>query len=235
MGMFQKGMFQEEGLRAVIFDIDNTLVDTFSVYWKVFNNGIGEYNMPPVAKDFLESLLKGGKSLREILERVFPPGTGDRTIDECKERIKVIFRQVEPEEVKLFPGVEELLEFLKNRGVKIGIATGRVSTPEDEWGRFGRLGLSRFIDAIVTSSEVSSRKPAPDVLLECAGRLGVNSGSCLAVGDTESDILAAKRAGMIAAYVRSGDAEEDAIAKAEPDIVLESILDLVALLEGERK
>ena len=164
---------------------------------------------------------------------VFPPGTDESAIDACKERIKRLFRQAEPEEIKPFPGVEELFGHLESRGVKIGIATGRVSTPEDEWRRFTRLGLSRFVDAIVTSHDIVSRKPAPDVLLACARRLDVPIGACLAVGDTESDILAAKRAGAIAAYVRTGEEDADAIAKAGPDIILESTYDLLALLKGE--
>ncbi len=226
-------MFQKEGLRAVIFDIDGTLVDSFSVYRKVFNEGIRDQNIGPVPEGLLDNCLRKGKGLREILEGVFPPGTDESAIDACKERIKRLFRQAEPEEIKPFPGVEELFGHLESRGVKIGIATGRVSTPEDEWRRFTRLGLSRFVDAIVTSHDIVSRKPAPDVLLACARRLDVPIGACLAVGDTESDILAAKRAGAIAAYVRTGEEDADAIAKAGPDIILESTYDLLALLKGE--
>jgi HAD superfamily hydrolase (TIGR01549 family) len=226
-------MFQKEGLRAVIFDIDGTLVDSFSVYLKVFNEGIADYDIEPVPGHLLDNYLRKGKGLKEILEAVLPPGTDDSIIDACKNRIKRFFRQVEPEEIKSFPGVEELFGHLQSRGVKIGIATGRMSTSQDEWRRFTRLGLSRFIDAIVTSQEVFSRKPAPDVLLACARRLDVPIVACLAVGDTESDILAAKRAGAIAAYVRTGEEDADAIAKAGPDIILESTYDLLALFEGE--
>ena len=222
-------MFQKEGLRAVIFDIDGTLVDSFSVYRKVFNEGIADYNIEPVPGRLLDNYLRKGKGLKEILEAVFPPGTDDGVIDACKDRIKGFFRQVESEEINSFPGVEELFRHLESRGVKIGIATGRMSTSEDEWGRFARLGLSRYVDAIVTSQDVFSRKPAPDVLLACAKRLDVPISACLAVGDTESDILAAKRAGAIAAYVRTGEEDADAVANAGPDIILESTYDLLAL------
>ena len=225
-------MFQREGLRAVIFDIDGTLVDSSSVYLKVFNEGVADYDIGPVAQDFLDNCLRKGKGLREILKGVFPPDTDDSTLDTCQDSIKRHFRQVEPEEIKSFPGVEELFRSLKSWDLLIGIATGRVSTPEDEWRRFTRLGLSNFIDAIVTSQEILSRKPAPDVLLECARKLHVPIGACLAVGDTESDILAAKRAGAIAAYVRTGEEDADAIAKAGPDIILENTYDLLAVLKG---
>ena len=226
-------MFQKEGLRAVIFDIDGTLVDSFSVYGKVFNEGIADYDVEPVPEHLLDTYLRNGKNLREILEAVFPPGTDEAIFDACRERIKGLFRRVEAEEIQAYPGVEELFVHLNTLRLKIGIATGRMSTSEDEWIRFTRLGLSRFVDAIVTSRGFSFRKPAPDVLLACAGRLDVPIGACLSVGDTESDILAAKRAGAMAAYVRTGDEDADAVANAGPDIILESTYDLLALFKGE--
>ena len=70
-------MFQREGLRAVIFDIDGTLVDSFSVYLKVFNEGIADHDIGPVAQDFLDNCLRKGKGLREILKGVFPLDTDE--------------------------------------------------------------------------------------------------------------------------------------------------------------
>ncbi|MGD0231044.1 MAG: HAD family hydrolase [Syntrophorhabdales bacterium] len=224
-------MLERESLKAVIFDIDGTLVESFKVYHKVFNQGIAAYNAGPVPGNVLDTYLRGGNSLRQILERIFPPGTDDGTFDACRDLIRRLFREVEAHEVKAFPGIEELFGHLRGQGVKVGIATGRVSTPEEEWVRFTRMGLSGFLDVIVTSKEVACRKPAPDVIIECARRLDVPIGACIAVGDTESDILAAKRAGAVAAFVRTGHEDADAL-KAVPDIVLERTSDLLALLKG---
>ena len=222
---------KKRDVKAVIFDIDGTLIDSFEAYYKVFNRGIANHRLGPVSREFLSDRLSKAFGLREILQDVFPIGTDDLTYETCKTEIRDLFLQAEAMEVKLFPGIEELFNNLKSRGVKIGIATGRMSSPEDEWRRFSRFGLDMFVSAIVTSREVTCRKPAADVIVECARRLGVCTGDCIAVGDTESDIVAARKAGAIAVAVATGQDAHDRLSRAEPEIVFDSANDLVAFLE----
>jgi phosphoglycolate phosphatase len=125
-----------------------------------------------------------------------------------------------------------LFRSLEDKGIKIGIATGRTSSVEDEWLRFKRLGLDGYISAIVTSREVERRKPAPDVIIECAKRMDVPIEKCIVVGDTESDIVAAKRAGAIAVAVTTGHEDKEALLRAQPEIVLRDVNDLIVYLES---
>jgi HAD superfamily hydrolase (TIGR01549 family) len=217
---------------AVIFDIDGTLIDTFDLYCTVFNRGIGGYGLGPVSREFLARRLSAAFGLREMLHDVFPAGTDEATFDACRADIRRLFLQAEAGEVKLFPGIEELFRHLKERGIKIGIATGRVSTSDDEWKRFRRFGLDTFVDAIVTSKEIACRKPAGDVIVECARRLGVPVEDCIAIGDTESDVVATRDAGAIAVAVTTGQDDHDRLWKAGPATVCASVNDLIALLEG---
>jgi phosphoglycolate phosphatase len=219
-------------IKALIFDIDGTLVDSFETYYGVFNSGIADYNIGKVSRDVLRKLLAKNLSLREILQRVFPLPIDDVTYETCRETIIRLYREAELEGVKSFPGTEELFRYVKGMGIKIGIATGRMSTVEDEWIRFTRLGLHSFISAIVTSREVRQRKPAPDVIIECARRLDVPPRQCVVIGDTESDIVASRTAGAIAVAVTTGHEGEEVLRKAEPAIVLKSINDLVAYLQS---
>lgn len=220
-------MVNKDNIKAVIFDIDGTLVDSFEAYYRVLGLGISHNNLAPVSREFLRDCLARTSSLKEILKKVFPAGTDDAVLEECRAEIFRLFKQAEAEEVKPFPGTEELLRYLQGVGVKIGIATGRMSSPEAEWTRFRRFGLEVFIGAIVTSREVVSRKPAPDAILECARRLGVPADRCMVVGDTESDIIAAKRAGAIAIAVTTAQEDEAVLLKAKPDIVFAKSNDLV--------
>jgi phosphoglycolate phosphatase len=121
---------------------------------------------------------------------------------------------------------------LQGAGIKIGIATGRMSTVKEEWMRFKRLGLQPYINTIVTSREVQNRKPAPDVIIECARRLGILAVHCVVVGDTESDIIAARLAGAIAVSVTTGHEDETVLQKAKPDVIVKSIQDLVPYLKS---
>ena len=223
---------KHNAIKALIFDIDGTLVDSFDVYYRVFNQGIADYNMGEVPRDVLRALLAKNLSLREILQRVFASPIDDASYETCREKIIRLYREAELEGVKSFPGTEELFWYLQGAGIKIGIATGRMSSVEDEWIRFRRLGLHVYIAAIVTSREVQNRKPAPDVIIECARRLGITPDQSVVVGDTEADIVAARAAGSIAVAVATGHEDETVLRKAEPDIVLKSINDLIRYLKS---
>ncbi|MCX5811445.1 MAG: HAD family hydrolase [Proteobacteria bacterium] len=218
-------------IRAIIFDIDGTLVDTFEVYQKVFNKGIAQFGVPPATQEVLRDYLAKGLSLRQILEKVFPYPIDDDTYATCRTEILELFQKAEIGEVKAFPGTEELFGHLQQKGIKIGIATGRMSSNEDEWTRFRKLGLDGYISAIVTSKEIKFRKPSPDVIIECAKRLDVPAETCIAIGDTVSDIHAAKQAGSLAAAVTTGHEDEDNLLREHPDFLFHSVGDLALYLK----
>jgi HAD superfamily hydrolase (TIGR01509 family) len=225
-------MTLQRDIRAVLFDIDGTLVDTFSAYYTVFSKGVAGFAADPIPKPDLRRYLAEGLSLRAILEKIFPTSTEEAIYAACREEILKLFKELEVTEVKAFPGAGELFNALRDKGVKIGIATGRMSSVEDEWVRFKRLGLDGFIGTIVTSREVANRKPAPDVIVECARRLDVSTDRCIVIGDTINDISAAKAAGAIAVVVSTGHEDEDRLMEAGADLVLRRLDELIAHLNG---
>ena len=222
-------------IRGVIFDIDGTLIDTFAAFTSVFNKGISQFDLGPVSQQFLTQSLKKGANLADMLRMIFPPQTDESLIERCKGEILQHFLKIEASEVKPFPGINELFGNLKERGIKIGIATGRTSMPEKEWDRFKRFGLERFIDSIVTSREVASRKPAPDAILECAKRMNVPIEKCLVVGDTEHDIIAARRAGGIPVAILSGEDHLDISESEQPELIFKNLVELTLFLEEQER
>lgn len=222
-------------IEGVIFDIDGTLIDSFSAFGSVFNSGINQFNLEPVSKEFLANRLTRGLNLGEILQGIFPPHTDEATIEKCKKGILELFLKIETNEVKPFPGTKELFNHLKERGIKIGIATGRTSIPEDEWKRFKRFGLDRFIDSIVTSREVERRKPAPDAIIECAKRLNVPIEKCLVIGDTELDVIATRRAGGIPVAVLTGENNIDLLEKEKPELIFKTLNDFALFLNEQER
>ncbi len=212
-------------IEGVIFDIDGTLVDSFPVYCSVFNTGIRHYQLEPVSHEFLLRSMRNGQNLIEVFRNLFPPQTDDALLEECRKVILELFIKAEVEEVKFFPGTDDLFKNLKKRDMRIGIATGRTSPPQREWERFKRHGLDGLIDAIVTSREVEQRKPAPDVIIECARRLEVSIEHCLVVGDTDADIIASKSAGAIAVAVSTGLDNVELLKKANPELLFKTLLD----------
>jgi pyrophosphatase PpaX len=216
---------------GVIFDIDGTLVDSFSTLATVFNQGISRFNLDPVSFEFLVERFKKNLSLGEILREIGAPAVDESVIESLKKKILQLFLELEATEVKPFPGVPELFRKLRNRGMKIGIATGRTSPPENEWIRFKRFGLDQFIDALVTSREVEKRKPAPDAILLCALRLSLPVEECLVVGDTEFDVLAAKEAGAMVAAISSGMDDVELLRKSDPELLFKDIRELSSFVD----
>ena len=118
-------------IRGVIFDIDGTLIDSFSAFTSVFNKGISQFDLRPVSQQFLTQSLKKGANLGEMLQMVFPLQTDESLIQRCKGEILEHFLKIEASEVKPFSGINELFSNLIDRGLKIGIATGRTSMPRE--------------------------------------------------------------------------------------------------------
>jgi len=222
-------------ITGVIFDIDGTLIDSFSVFISVFNKGISQFDLRPVSRQFLTQSLKEGLNLAERLRTIFPLQTDESLIERCKEKILEHFLKIEASEVKPFPGINELFSNLIDSGLKIGIATGRTSLPENEWDRFKRFGLERFIDSIVTSREVASRKPAPDAIIECAKRMKVPIEKCLVVGDTKDDIIAARKAGGIPVAILAREDHLDISESEQPEFVFKNLVELTLFLEEQER
>jgi HAD superfamily hydrolase (TIGR01509 family) len=174
---------------------------------------------------------KKNLNLFEILREIYSASLDASLIELCRQEILETYLRIEREQVKPFPEVYAIFEKLQEMGIKIGIATGRTSPPEREWDRFKSYGLDHFIDALVTSKEVAKRKPAPDAILECSRRLKVSPVHCLVIGDTESDVIAAKQAGSLAVAVALGDGDWDSLEKEDPALILRSMREFSLYLD----
>ena len=115
------------------------------------------------------------------------------TAGELDELIRTKARPLK-DALPLLPGVRELIDEARRRGLLVGLATGS-SLPTLE-RRLGRHGVFDRFEAIVTRSEVTAGKPAPDIYVEIARRLGVPADTCLALEDSVHGCESALAAGM---------------------------------------
>jgi HAD superfamily hydrolase (TIGR01509 family) len=127
------------------------------------------------------------------------------------------------------PGVRSLISELKRLGVPIAVASASLRAWVDATLR--GLGLEDAFDATVSASEVASAKPAPDLYLTAAARLGVPPQRCLAIEDTLAGVRSAKAAGMFAVQLRAASTALPPLAEA--DLVLDSAAGFdFSLLDG---
>ena len=181
-----------EHTKAVIFDLDGTLVDSMWVWTAIDEDYIRKYHLNP-PEDFHEAM--EGMSYTETAQyflKIFPELP--HTVEEIKKEWYDMSVDKYTKEVTLKPGVKEFLEMLKEKGIRTGIATSNDRKLVEEFLKARQI--THLFDTICTSCEVNKGKPAPDVYLAAAKALNVSPENCLVFEDVPMGILAGKNAGM---------------------------------------
>lgn len=177
---------------AILFDMDGTLVDSMWVWVSVDEDYIKKYNLR-VPSDFLQKM--EGKSFTETAQYyldVFP--SLPHTLEELKKEWYEMALEKYTHDVRMKDGADDFIRRVRSLGFRLGIATSNDRMLAEK--TLEALGISDFFDVISTSCEVKKGKPAPDVYLEAAKRLGVSPERCLVFEDVPMGILAGKNAGM---------------------------------------
>ena len=177
--------------QAVIFDLDGSLVDSMWIWKEVDIVFLGQRNL--TLPDDLQKDIEGmsfSETAVYFKERF--------KLEESLEEIKEIWNQMAHEfyttRVPLKKGVKTLLDYCKEKKIKLGIATS--NSRHLAQGTIEALGLTSYFDCIMTSCDVNKGKPAPDVYLATAEKLQVEPKKCLVFEDIVMGILAGKNAGM---------------------------------------
>jgi beta-phosphoglucomutase-like phosphatase (HAD superfamily) len=181
--------------QAIIFDCDGTLADTMPLHWRAWQV-IAQRHRFTFTKDRFYSL--GGIPSRDILkvlsaEQALP-------LDPL-----VVAREKEAEYLSLIAHVEPIhlvVGIARGNYGKIPLAVGSGGTRRSIEQVLAHLGIRQLFQVVVTSEDVVNQKPAPDIFLEAARRLGVPPQFCRAYEDTDLGMRAIRAAGMEAVDVR---------------------------------
>ncbi len=180
-----------EDVKAVIFDLDGTLVDSMWI-WKEIDDEFLE----PFGIELTEDFHKGleGKSFTETAEYFKEKLPLPYTVEE----MKAIWNEMASEKyatvVPLKDGVYEFLKYLQENGIKMGIATS--NSKELLMTVLESLGIKDFFQVTLTGCEIGRGKPFPDIYLKVAELLEVAPKDCLVFEDLPAGIEAGNRAGM---------------------------------------
>jgi beta-phosphoglucomutase-like phosphatase (HAD superfamily) len=182
-------------IKALIFDCDGTLADSMGLHWRAWKQVTERYQLL-FPKDRFYSL--GGVPARDIL----------RTLaQEQGIVLDHLLAANEKEAVfeKLIPEIEEIVivtQIAREHYGKIPMAVASGGTRKVVGDTLGHLGIAHLFDTVVTSEDVVNQKPAPDIYLEAARRLGVEPQFCRGYEDTDLGMQAIRSAGMDAVDVR---------------------------------
>ena len=209
-------------IEAVVFDLDGVLLDSEQLWDKAREQLARERGgrwHDQAQRDMMGmSSLEWSRYMHETIGLPEPP---EEICREVVERLTALYR----ERLPAIPGAKEAVERLA-ADYKLGLASS--SNRELIDLALELLGVAHLFAATVSSEEVAHGKPAPDVYLEAARRLGIEPARAAAVEDSQNGILAAKAAGMrvIAIPNRHFPPDEQALARA--DVTLGSLAELTA-------
>jgi HAD superfamily hydrolase (TIGR01509 family) len=212
--------------RAVIFDLDGVIWDGEPLYHEAFNIVLAPYGHAVTASDYSQiiglSVEAAWDWVRQHFSLTESPAVFYRAYNDA-----VLGLMKQPREP--LPGVADLLDQLKMRGIPTGLASASLRQWVDT--TLGGLGLNGAFATTVTASEVEHSKPAPDLYLRAAKELGVPPPDCLAFEDTPSGITSAKAAGMFAVQVRASSTALPPVPEADMVVDAYSQFDM-SLLEA---
>lgn len=180
-----------EQKEAVIFDLDGTMTDAMCIWEEIDQDFFRQQGIP--MPDNLHDEIEG-MSFTETAQYFIRKYQLPQTVEEVKELWNRIALDKYVHETTLKPGLDAFLQLLKEKQIKIGIATSNSRLLLDAF--LEARSLTGIIDAITTSCDVNKGKPEPDVYLKTAEKLGVSPEHCLVFEDIPMGILAGKRAGM---------------------------------------
>jgi HAD superfamily hydrolase (TIGR01509 family) len=214
-------------VRALIFDLDGTLVDTVYAHVFAWQRALAEVGLPIEAWKIHRRIgMSGGLFTRAVAREVGRPLTPEE-VEAIQLRHGELYRELLPERRPL-PGAVELLAELRESGIAHGIATsGR--RPEID-ASLDVLGVGPET-VVVERGSVQRAKPEPDLFLSCSEQLGVPSEECYVVGDAVWDLLAARRAHMLSVGLLSGGYGEDELIRASAFRVYRDVEELSGALD----
>lgn len=208
---------------AVIFDMDGLMIDSERVSIACWVQAAAELALPIDAAFWLQLVGLGDRDCERLLREHIDAAQMQALYTRCHDLYEARTQRGLP----LRPGIMELLELLKQHDIPRAVAT---STREPRASRkLAACGLLPYFAAVVTSSDVSHPKPAPDIYLLAAAKLGKAPARCLALEDSPAGTRAALAAGMTVIQVPDLVAP-DAIQRALGHRIADSLTDVHALL-----
>lgn len=192
---------------SVLFDLDGTLIDTAPDFHWVINQLLREEQKQPVTYEYIRGFVSNGA--RAMVAAAFGLKEGDEGFDQLHQRMLALYLEHLDVDSKLFPGLNNCLNWLTEHDIPWGIVTNKpelYTTPVMQG-----LGLAEKASTVICPDHVTERKPHPEALFLACSQIDCKAEQSIYVGDHIRDIQAGNRAGMttIAATYGYIDDQED--------------------------
>ncbi len=222
-------------IRAIIFDLDNTLLDFMSMKRKAITaavDGMVEAGLEIEASEAYDKIMalyeSGGWENQEIFNDFLRETTGEVDHKLLAAGI-VAYRRARDAALTLYPGVQKTLITLAKMGLKLAIVSD--APRREAWLRICYLNLHHFFDLVLTFDDVGERKPSPKGFEMALAELGLSSEDVLMVGDwPERDMEGAHQIGIRTVFAKYGDTFGTVESGADWEV--EDIFEIVSIVKS---
>ena len=212
-------------LRAVLFDLDGTLIDSKRDIAAAANATRRHYGFTPLPEDIVGTFV--GYGIMNLLAKTVESEDPAR-LKEAHGVFKDHYREHCVDATRPYPGTFDLLESLKNRRVKLGIVSNKPQEFTDLILK--RLDMWDFFEVVLGPEATVEKKPHPEPLLTALSRMEAKPVEGVMIGDSTVDIEAARAAKMLVGVVTHGYADRQTLNAADPDWLVDSLSEFREIL-----
>ena len=217
-------------IKAIIFDLDGTLLDTLQDLAQSVNYALAKFGLPQRSLDEIRNFV--GNGIGKLIERSVPAGSNKLTIEQVFSTFKVHYAIHSTDNTRCYDGINELLDELYLRDYKIAIASNKINSAVQELNsRF----FEKYSICAVGECDELKRKPFPDLLLHCMDLLQCTTDEVLYVGDSEVDIETSRNAGVPVVAVSWGFRDVNFLKTLHPDFLIHHPSELLDILNLSNK
>jgi phosphoglycolate phosphatase len=206
--------------RAVLFDFDGTLADSYPAITASVNHVRQKHQLPPLSE--AEVRRHVGQGPDHLLRQTVPGVNPAADVAAYRAHHPTVMRAG----TRLLPGAAEALQALAQAGLRLAVCSNKPKPFTCEL--LDHLGIAALLDVVLGPADVPRPKPAPDMLRAALARLGVPAEQALYVGDMVIDVECARAAGVRVWIVPTGSDDRSRLAAAQPDRLLIDLRELVA-------
>lgn len=217
------------GVRAVLFDLDGTLVDSIPDLAEAARRMLAELGEPTRNDAEVASFV--GKGIPVLVERTLTVGRSPVSPERLAQGISSFMNHYAVTNgllTECYPGVREVLSTLRERGLKIGCVTNKAAAFVAPL--LVQVDLLQYVDCIVGGDTLAKKKPDPEPMWYACEQLGVAREHVLMVGDSSNDALCARRAGIPVVLMTYGYNEGVPVDSVDCDGLLSNFVELLPLL-----
>lgn len=217
--------------QMVLIDVDGTLVDSVPDLAYCIDEMLKALDMPVRGEERVRHWVGNGveRLVRRGLINQLDGEPDEALFEKAMPIFNALYALNTSKRSCLYPGVKEAMEFLKSTGLKIGCVTNKAS--QFTLPIIKDLGLADYFDIVVCGDTLAKKKPDPMPLLHAAQQLGVSPEASLMLGDSMSDVKAARAAGFDIICMSYGYNHGEDIRDSKPDAVVDSMAEIKTLID----